>query len=152
MQQADRRTSYGMLSSLRVLWASPSVKSVYNQYERPPYPIKVDKPNYKDVLGEFRFSDAFMGLSIYGTVSVTSFWISKFYPMVGQRLLVFHSVRHMFATVAVALMLSVPYRRLTGFWDNGLRWKKPENRLNKFDYTSEFERGTIFKHCKMSTK
>ena len=152
MQQADRRTSYGMLSSLRAFWASPGVKSVYSNYERPPYPIKIDKPNYKDVWAEFRFSDAFMGLTIYGTGTLSSFWISRYYPMVGQRLLVFHAVRHMFATIAVCAMFSVPYRRLTGFWDNGLRWKKPENRLNKFDYTSEFEKGTIFKHCRMDTK
>ena len=29
-------------------------------------------------------------------------------------------------------MALLPYRRLTGYWDNGLRWKVPEDKLKKF--------------------
>lgn len=50
----------------------------------------------------------------------------------------------MFFAVSVAVMITVPYRRLTGFWDNGLRWRKPEDKLRKYDNTSEFERATIW--------
>ena len=39
-------------------------------------------------------------------------------------------------------MAVVPYRRLTGYWDNGLRWSKPEDKLNKYDVTSHFEKAT----------
>ena len=43
-------------------------------------------------------------------------------------------------------MVAVPYRRLTGYADNGLRWRNPEDKLRKFDNTSEFERATIWKY------
>ncbi len=50
---------------------------------------------------------------------------------------------HLFFMTAVALMITIPYRRLTGFWDNGLRWSKPEDKLRKYDNTSQFEKTRI---------
>jgi hypothetical protein len=52
---------------------------------------------------------------------------------------------------AVTLMISVPYRRLTGYIDNGLRWRKPEDKLRKYDETSQFEKVTIWKRFKSTT-
>ena len=80
--------------------------------------------------------------SIYGCGVVWAFGISRPFPSIMQRLLVYHGVSHMFFATAVAAMVLVPYRRLTGFWDNGLRWSKPEDKLHKFDSTSHFERAT----------
>ena len=57
----------------------------------------------------------------------------------------------MAAAVAFTLMISVPYRRLTGFGDNGCRWKKPEDRLNKYDCTSHFEKATGWERYRIST-
>jgi hypothetical protein len=56
----------------------------------------------------------------------------------------------MFFVLAAASMITIPYRRLTGFWDNGLRWRKPEDKLRKYDCTSEFEKATIWKRIKPS--
>jgi hypothetical protein len=61
-----------------------------------------------------------------------------------QRLLVYHGVSHLFFVVTLSFMVACPFRRLTGFWDNGLRWKKPEDKLMKYDNVSEFERSTIW--------
>jgi hypothetical protein len=47
-------------------------------------------------------------------------------------------------------MITIPYRRLTGFWDNGLRWSKPEDKLRKYDNTSEFEKSSIWGRIKPS--
>ena len=54
--------------------------------------------------------------------------------------------------VSVGLMINIPYRRLTGFWDNGLRWSKPEDKLRggKYDNTSQFESATIWGRIKPS--
>ena len=49
---------------------------------------------------------------------------------------------HISFVIAIASLISVPYRRLTGFADNGLRWSKPEDRLRKYDMTSHFENAT----------
>ena len=68
-----------------------------------------------------------------------------------QRLLVYHGVSHMFFAFAVSAMVLVPYKRLTGFWDNGLRWSKPEDKLNKFDSTSHFEKATGWSRFRQST-
>ena len=117
-------------------------KRIYGPYERPPFPIIIDKPSMQDLLSSFQFSDWVMAGSIYGTGLVWGFTISRPFPSMMQRLLVYHSMSHMFFMLAVGSMAVVPYRRLTGFWDNGLRWKKPEDKLHKFDTTSHLERST----------
>ena len=38
------------------------------------------------------------------------------------------------------------YYRLAGLMDNGLRWKRPDRNMRKYDFTKDFEEGTIFKH------
>ena len=70
--------------------------------------------------------------------------------MLMQRLVVYHGVSHMFLVTAATLMVAVPYRRLTGYWDNGLRWRKPEDRLKKYDNTSHFEAATVWKRFRVS--
>ena len=82
--------------------------------------------------------------TIYGTGTLWGYVASRKMPTVMQRLIIYHTVSHLFLVVSLSLLISVPYRRLTGFHDNGLRWKKPENKLNKFDHTSHFEANTIW--------
>mmetsp|Transcript_28078 Transcript_28078/g.42467 ORF Transcript_28078/g.42467 Transcript_28078/m.42467 type:complete len:102 (-) Transcript_28078:41-346(-) len=89
-----------------------------------------------------RFSDFLLGGTIYGVGTVWSFALSRQMSSVMQRLLTYHVFSHMFFMVSLAAVITVPYRRLTGFWDNGMRWKKPENKLNKYDMTSHFEKAT----------
>ena len=89
-----------------------------------------------------RFSDYFMFATIYGTGILWSFAISRPMPTLMQRLIVYHGVSHMFFVGALSALCIVPYRRLTGYWENGLRWRKPEDKLHKFDSTSHFERST----------
>ena len=58
----------------------------------------------------------------------------------------------MFFVLGLSAMCIVPYRRLTGFWDNGLRWSKPEDRLHKFDSTSHFEKATGWSRFRVNTE
>ena len=69
--------------------------------------------------------------------------------MLTQRMVVFHGVSHMFMVTAFCLTIQQPYRRLTGFSDNGLRWSAPADRLKKFDATSHFEQATIWKRFRV---
>ena len=57
----------------------------------------------------------------------------------------------MFLVAAAVSMITIPYQRLTGFWENGLRWRKPEDRLNKFDSTSHFEKATGWDRFRIRT-
>ena len=147
--QSDRSSSYGLLSSLRVFWARAGTKSMYSTYESPPFPIKIDTPTWKDICSEMRFSDYFMFGTIYTVGTLWAYAAARKLPFVMQRLIVYHSCSHMSLVLGISLLISVPYRRLTGFHDNGLRWKKPENKLNKFDHTSHFEANTIWHRARI---
>ena len=87
-----------------------------------------------------------MGGSIYGAGILWAYTISRPFPQLAQRLVVYHGVSHMVSVVALSLMFTIPYRRLTGFWDNGLRWSRPEDKLRggKYDNTSQFEKATVW--------
>ncbi len=61
-----------------------------------------------------------------------------------HKLLVFHGLSHMALVTGVSLMMIVSFRRITGYWDNGLRWRKPEDKLKKFDSVSHFEAATVW--------
>jgi len=45
--------------------------------------------------------------------------------------------------------LANSYYRLKGLVDNGLRWKRPERKLRKYDFSTEFEDNTIWKHFRL---
>ena len=60
-----------------------------------------------------------MGLSVYSTGMLAGYYCSRPFNMQMQKLIVYHGVAHMFGAVALSLMIAVPYRRLTGYWDNG---------------------------------
>ena len=93
-----------------------------------------------------------MGGAIYGTGMLWSYAISRPFPQIMQRLVVYHGCSHMFLAFAMSLMVAVPYRRLTGYWDNGMRWRQPEDRLRKYDCTSHFEEATGWSKYKIDTQ
>ena len=99
-----------------------------------------------------RFSDLFMAATIYGTGLLWAYSISRPFPQAMQKLVVYHGVSHMFLALSLSMMFAVPFRRLTGFWDNGMRWKKPEDKLKKFDCTSHFEKATGWSRFKVSSE
>ena len=148
----SERRSHGPLSSLSVCWKKVGHKAVYGPYDRPPFPIIIDRPTVQDVFSAMRFSDFFMGATIYGAGTLASFFASRRLPMISQRLLAYHGLSHLFFCLAAIFTFVVPYRRLTGFWDNGLRWRKPEDRLNKWDATSHFERSTGWSRFRVNTE
>ena len=97
-----------------------------------------------DIMGEMRLSDFIMFGTMYGVGIGWAYICSRPFNQLMQRLVVFHGVSHVIMVSSLCLTLSIPYRRLTGFYDNGLRWSIPEDRLKKFDSTSHFESATIW--------
>ena len=61
--------------------------------------------------------------SIYGFGIVWGYIASRPFPSIMQRLLVYHGVSHMFFVAALSATITVPFRRISGYWDNGLRWR-----------------------------
>lgn len=150
MVTSQRASSFAPFHSLRAIIAPSGNKAIYGAYERPPFPIIVDTPSIRDIVSSWRFSDFVMGGTIYGTGILWSYLLSRPFPQLSQRLVIYHAMSHLFFMTTVALMITIPYRRLTGFWDNGLRWSKPEDKLRKYDNTSQFEKTSIWGKLKPS--
>ena len=91
-----------------------------------------------------RFSDVFMVGSIYTFGTIWAYTISRSMPQLMQRLVIYHGVSHMFLFGGIVATSNIIYRRLTGYWDNGLRWKNPEDKLKKYDNTSVFHNSSLF--------
>jgi hypothetical protein len=47
------------------------------------------------------------------------------------------------------LALANSFYRLRGFVENGLRWRRPERKLNKYDFSKDFESKTIWKYFRL---
>ena len=75
--QSERKSAWGPLSSLRTLWTRNGTKAIYGAYERPPFPIKVDQPTGPDLRREFRASDLFMFLTLYGAGIAWGYVVSR---------------------------------------------------------------------------
>ena len=142
--QSERAIAWGPFSSLRTIWTRFDNKNIYGKYERPPFPIKIDAPTIPDIKDEARLSDLVMFGSIYGVGIGWAYLCSRPWTQLMQRLVVFHGVSHLFMVTSLLMSIMQPYRRLTGFADNGLRWSTPSDRLKKFDSTSHFESATIW--------
>ena len=150
MVVSERASSFAPLHSLRMFIARSGRKQIYGVYERPPYPIIIDKPTVKDIVSNFSFPDYVMGATIYGTGLLLGYSCSRGLLLLQQRLLVYHIISHLGFVVGVSSMLACSFRRLTGFYDNGLRWKKPEDKLRKYDNTSHYEAATVWKYISHS--
>lgn len=123
---------------------------MYGTYERPPFPIIIDTPTLRDLFSSLTLSDFIMGGTVYSFGTCWSYYLSRPLPTIIQRLFMYHAVSHLFLVSAMVLMTNIAYRRLTGFWDNGLRWKKPEDKLHKYDNTSHYEKATVWKWLNVS--
>lgn len=77
---------------------------MYSNYERPPFPIKVDVPSYADIFREMRFSDLFMFGTVYTIGNVWAFLCARKLPVVMQRLVVYHAVSHLFTGLGMSLV------------------------------------------------
>ena len=147
--ESQRSGSWGPLSSVRTLWTRFGTKNIYSPYERPPFPIKVDQPAPGDIYNELRAADLVMFMSIYGAGIAWAYVCSRPMVMLSHRLIAFHGISHACMVTSLCLTLTMPYRRLTGYADNGLRWTTPSDKLKKFDATSHFEAATIWKRWRI---
>ena len=61
-----------------------------------------------------------------------------FLPDLHHRLIVYRLIVQMFTCSGLIGMTLAPYYRLKGFWDNGLRWRFPEKRIDHADFLTEY--------------
>ena len=149
---AENPIGNGPLSSLSMLWKTTNNKKISSQYERPPFPIMIEKPTVGDTLGNLQFSDYSMGLIVYLTGMSVGYYAGVGLPNLRMRLLAHTTISHAGLVASLFLMYTCSYKRLTGYWDNGLRWKNPDNRYRKFDSTSVYEANTMAKRLRVNTE
>tara|TARA_B110000285_G_C14745392_1_gene432737 strand:- start:308 stop:505 length:198 start_codon:yes stop_codon:yes gene_type:complete len=64
------------------MWKRVGTKATYGPYERPPFPIIIDKPSIQDLVSSLRFSDYFMFATLYGIGVSSAFVMSRPLPSV----------------------------------------------------------------------
>jgi hypothetical protein len=116
--------------------------------ERPPYPILIDNPFISQVLENMNKSDILLGLSWVGLGFLSAIYCTRKFVNLSQKFFVTKHVMWWFTFTAVGLGTLPSYLRLTGFLDNGLRWKHKDMLYSKYDFTKDFEANTIFKHLR----
>ena len=113
---------------------------IYSTYDRPPFPILNENPTVKEVIQNLQFSDFVLASTIYVTGYFFAFKIARKAFQIVDKIIVFQGLAHTSNFMAISMPIYVSYKRLTGFWDNGLRWKHPSEKYRKFDFTSEYEK------------
>jgi len=68
-----------------------------------------------------------------------------------HKLMIYGAFVHSASISGFSAATYVNYCRLTGYWDNGLRWNVPNYHVIKFDVTSRFEENTFFKRFRIRT-
>ncbi|KAM3137669.1 hypothetical protein pb186bvf_010283 [Paramecium bursaria] len=120
---------------------------ILNPGERPPFPIIIERPTIKDVLQNLNFAD--FGMLV--TFSTISLFVARrcvgLYSaseiMRKKRIVGLWTTGSLFG---LKFALQNSDYRLRGFQDNGLQWKKKEQTLEKYDFLSDFEQGTIWQY------
>ena len=113
---------------------------------RPPYPILISNPSFRQVVGNLNKSDLLVYAAVFSTGFTLSLFLTRPFNFLGQKLMVLHYTMHIFNIIGIVTALNCSYYRLAGLMDNGLRWKRKDKSLKKYDFTSDFEYNTIFRH------
>ena len=62
---ADRNWGGGIMGSIAMLYKVVDQKKVYDIYDRPPFPILIERPTLRDVLGNYKFWDFALFAAFY---------------------------------------------------------------------------------------
>ncbi len=135
----------GLFSSFRIFKAFHAYP-ILSMEERPPYPILIDDPTISQVFQNLNKSDFLLALSFMGLGFAMSIFSTRRFIFVEQKFYMTKHTMWLYSFTAAFLALQCSFYRLTGFMENGLRWKHRDMLYSKYDFTKDFEANTIFKH------
>ena len=118
---------------------------LYRFEERPPYPVLISDPSINQVLINLNKSDILLYFTVMGASFLGSVALTRNNRTMMRKVRILHWNMHFFNLVALTIASSCSFYRLTGLMDNGLRWRRSDG-LKKYDFTSEMEKKSIFKH------
>jgi hypothetical protein len=114
--------------------------------ERPPYPILIDDPSISQVFQNLNKSDFLVALSFVGLGFLNSIFISRKFFFLSQKFFITKHIMWFYTFFGIIMATQCSFYRLTGFLENGLRWKHKDMLYSKYDFTKDFEANSIFKH------
>lgn len=120
---------------------------VFRSDERPPYPVLISDPSIYQVLYNMNKSDFLLYLFVMSGAFLGSIALTRNTVTMTRKLRLLHFNMHFFNLVAMTMATSCSYYRLSGFMDNGLRWRRSDG-LNKYDFTSDMESKSVFKYLR----
>lgn len=116
-----------------------NLKHIYEPGDRTPYPIIVENPSFRDIIYNMELPE---WTPFLVSLPVGSFFGYKFtfqmaaYPLSRRR--GFAGVLGLFMLTGFYIGIKGSYYKLVGFENNGLRWERTEQRVKKYDFTSDF--------------
>jgi hypothetical protein len=115
-----------------------NIQRVIEPGERTPYPIIIERPTFRDVFYNMGLAE-WMPLVVLTPVGAyAGFHVThQLFDLPLSRRRAFGGIVFLFAISGFYLGLKGSFYKLTGFENNGLRWKRPEQRVKKYVFTEE---------------
>ena len=118
-----------------------TIRHLIEQGERPPYPIIVEAPQVRDVLANMHLPEYMFFIASIPIGAIAGYHMTaslQFFPLMRRRC--FGMVWGYTAGFGLWIGFKGSYYKLTGFEDNGLKWKYQETRIKKYDFTSDLKK------------
>lgn len=116
------------------------VQHVIPNGERPPFPIVIENPTFADTLANMRLPEYVpLLLSIPGGAALGYAMTKDLLPYPVARRRAFGFIWGSLAVCAFWLGVKGSFYKLTGFENNGLTWRVPDNYEKKYNYTGDLE-------------
>lgn len=112
---------------------------VLNKGDRPPYPIIVESPQFKDVIANMKLPEYmpfFVSIPLGAAISYHLVSPLEFQPLLRSRW--FGTIWGFTVCTAWWLGFKGSFYKLTGFEDNGLKWRV-QAEPNKYNFTQAIE-------------
>ena len=117
-----------------------SVRHVYEQSSRPPYPIIIESPQFRDVVANMHLPEMMpliVSAPLGAAVAYKSTHHLNFMPMFRRKAFGIFWGLHM--TIALYVGFKFSFYKLIGFEDNGLRWKYPDRYIKRYNFTERIK-------------
>ncbi len=147
---ADRSYGGGLFGTISMLYKTVyDGRQIRDVHERPPFPIIIERPTFGDILRNMKTCDLVAFGAMYAVGVGAGFCLGRRFTYTRDKFMVLNFFTQIFMVGGAAWAFRASYSRLTGYWDNGLRWNVPIQQITKFDTSSEFEKKTIFKNFRI---
>ena len=138
----------GWFDSLKIIYKSLGTHRIYHPTERPPYPILMDKFKFSDIFPYFQKGDLVLFGFFYLNGLIFGYLGSRGLNAIQSRVVIFHGIAHAFNVTGLVITFLMPCYRISGYWENGLRWRRPAP-MKRYDFTSNLDTHPLYKHFRV---